>query len=82
MHATHTHPRAICTVATRPAAHLGGTCTYPPHSSLHRRCQHPQTDFKGVSMYRPKKEYEHETSAVASRDKMLARGIEQKWVNG
>ncbi|GAB4814670.1 hypothetical protein N2152v2_001716 [Parachlorella kessleri] len=44
------------------------------------KCQHTQTDFKAVSMYRPFKQYDHEQSAVASREKLLARGTEQKWV--
>ena len=45
------------------------------------RCEHPGATFKMVSMYRPQAAAPaHELNAVASRDKLLPRGVEQRWL--
>jgi hypothetical protein len=47
------------------------------------KCDVLGTDFTQVSMLRPQKKLDHEMqqSKVASRDLLVARGAEQKWVN-
>ena len=48
-----------------------------------RRCNQPGGEFKAVSMARPHKEHavQREQSAVASRELLATRGVEQAWAN-
>ncbi len=47
------------------------------------RCDVAGMEFTAVSMLRPQKQLEHEErqNGVAGRDKLSARGVEQRWVN-
>ena len=47
------------------------------------KCDVAGTDFIGVSMLKPQRQFEHEAQQgkIAGRDGLLLRGTEQKWVN-
>lgn len=83
------HPQALSKVQVTKRWWECGSCRhrFATVGVRHPRCRCPKCDlpgveFNAVSMLRPQREAAHVAaqSSVAGRDKLLARGIEQKWV--